>query len=856
MTRRKRPRGATPSDTSPAVLDRLGSVRRLRPWLPLALVLVLLALLYPEPMFQGRVYGGADTVASEAFRQVGDAARADGEYPLWNPYIFGGLPSFGSLAYTIGVYPPTLVFEFLQGLGMPPLTWLIGHLIFGALGVWWLLRRWRLPPAACLLGCVGWLWFARVVAWSVHGHGSKLGAAMYVPWLVGLTWEILARDDPSRNRLRAVALASLLLGLQFLRGHVQISFYTLLLLGFLTVWNLVWPLNGGPRPALVVRLRRGGLMALVVVIGFAIGTPLLLPVHEYAAMSTRGAGGASGAAGTAYDYATNWSLAPEDLAAVVVPTAAGFGKATYLGRMPFNDYPNYLGPLLLLLAGAAWFSQRRCLVIALLAGSVFSVLLAMGRFSPGLYQLFYEVVPYFNKFRVPSMIMVLPALAVAVLAGLGASVLVDESRLSSLHLRRAAFVVLGLGVLWMMGATNFGVDAYREKLVAMAALSGKQAAPVILDAAAELHRAFLVRQGLVLLAAGGAVFLASGRPAFRRTWLVPALVVVLAVDLGSVARLVTHPERSLQSVVRTADGGGRLAPAAKLVRHWSGPARVQVDPDLATILQDVVGHGRLLPLGKDATNNAYMTVDVRSAGGYHPAKPAAGEAIRQRLFDRLPAGRLARWFGVAAVTYPGQLSADQLALLRQGGLDLESPGRQAGSTVVYPVRNSWPRARLVDAWQPVSVLPEGDALAPFLDAIAAGTHDPGVATVLDREPDPAPQPGPETLPVPRLDRDGFNEVVIRVANQRPALLLLADLWAPGWRATVDGVPTPVLRADLTLRAVALPAGAQEVRFEYHDSSLTRGLILAVAGILATLILLVVGWRRGRAAAVPAPNPEA
>jgi uncharacterized membrane protein YfhO len=99
-------------------------------------------------------------------------------------------------------------------------------------------------------------------------------------------------------------------------------------------------------------------------------------------------------------------------------------------------------------------------------------------------------------------------------------------------------------------------------------------------------------------------------------------------------------------------------------------------------------------------------------------------------------------------------------------------------------------------------------------------------------------------------------VVIRVANQRPALLLLADLWAPGWRASVDGVRVPVLRADLTLRAVALPAGAQEVRFEYHDPSLSRGLILAAAGILAILILLVVGWRHDRAAVIPVENPEA
>ena len=70
----------------------------------------------------------------------------------------------------------------------------------------WLLGRWVLPASARLLGAAVWLLFPRVVAWGVHGHGSKLGAAMYLPSLLGLTWTILVRCN-----LRATALAALLL---------------------------------------------------------------------------------------------------------------------------------------------------------------------------------------------------------------------------------------------------------------------------------------------------------------------------------------------------------------------------------------------------------------------------------------------------------------------------------------------------------------------------------------------------------------------------------------------------------------------------------------------------------------------
>ena len=809
--------------------------------LPFIVLLALLAILYPEPMFQGKIYGTADATAADAFRQVGDSAREDAVYPLWNPYLFLGMPSFGSLAYTVGVYPPTVVFEGLHRLGLPPLTWLLGHLLFGGLGMWWLLGRWRTPWAARLLGCIAWLWFARIVAWGVYGHGSKLGAAMYMPWLLGLTWQVLTRGS-----LRATALAGLLLGLQFLRGHVQISYYTLLLLGFLTVWSLIWPLVSGARPAMGVRWRRAGLMVVVLAVGFSIGAALLLPVHEYAEISTRGAGGASGGSGTAFDYATSWSLAPEDLGALLLPAAAGFGKATYLGRMPFTDYPNYFGPLLLVLAAAAWFSGRRSLTLGLGAGSLLALLLAAGRFSPGLYQVCYEVLPYFDKFRVPSMIMVLPALALAVLAGLGATALADPTVTRAQSLKRLAWGLLAVGgVALLAGMAGFGQGAYRETLTRLAAGGGKQAASVILDAAWNLHRALLVRQGLVLAAAGGAMLLAARKPAFRVMWLVPVLALLLLVDLGSVARLVTHPERSLVDVVRDADGRGRLAPASRLVRTWQGPARAQVEPQVADALRDMVGHGRLFPLGSDATTNAYMTAGVRSLGGYHPAKPAADEAVRRRLFGRTPAGHLARWLSATAVSYPGVFSEDILAMLRDSGLELESPGQRAGRAMLYRVRDPLPRARLVDRWRLVTMLPEGDALAPFLDAVADGTHDPTAETILDQEPQPAPQTGQEALPEPVFVADGVNEVVLRVATPRPALLLLADLAAPGWEVDIDDEPATLLRADLILRAVALPEGDHEVRFHYHDPALQWGLALALTGVLGVLILLVVSWRRDR-----------
>jgi hypothetical protein len=853
LVKRKRPR-QTADPSEPAVTHGSAAStlvargRGLAPWLG---VLVLLALLYPGPMFEGTVYGSADASASDAFRAVGDQARQQGDYPFWNPYLFVGMPTFGSLAYTLGVYPPTFFFEFLQNqLGFPPLTWMLGHLLLGGVGVWWLLGRWQTPAMARLLACVGWLWFAPVVSWAVHGHGSKLGVAMALPWLVGLAWDVLAR-----GRLRAVGLLALVLGLQFLRGHVQISYYALLLLGFLTAWSLAWPLGEGQRPSWPERGRRAGLMAVAVVLGLAMGAALLLPVHAYADLSTRGQEGASGGAGTPFDYATAWSLAPEDLAAMVIPGAAGFGRATYVGRMPFTDYPNYLGLLLPGLAVAAWLTRRRSLVVALAVASVLAILLAMGRFSPGLYQAAYAVLPYFSKFRVPSMALVLAGLLVPVLAALGATAVSRLGPVAVGRLKLASFVVLGLGlVLLLAGAGGLAAGPYRESLAALAERSSKPSAPVLLDAAWGLHQQLLIRQALVLLAAGGALLFAAIRPRFRQVGLLPVLCLLVAIDLGSVARLITQPQRALVDVVRTADGGAHLAPAARLEHAWNPASGPALAPALGDRLADIVGHDRVLPLGSDAGNNAFMTAGIRSLGGYHAAKPAAAEAVRRRLFDGLPNGPIARWLSAAAITYPGRLGPESFSLLAERGLAVDPEGVEAAGRMIYRVQDHLPRARLMSAWQPALPAPE-DGLESFLDAVAAGRHDPGAVVVLDQAPDPLPEVGPEPLPEPEFVHDGLDQVVIRARTPRPALLLLADLAAPGWRVLVDGDPARLLVADHMLRAVALPAGDHEVRFEYRDPAVIRGVRLAVAGLVASLALIVWPWFRRRRDPSLAPAGE-
>ncbi len=815
-------------------------------WLLLAGgVCLLLAVLYPGPMFQGQVFGSADANNSEAFTRVGDAELAAGDYPLWNPYLFAGMPSFGSLAYVKFLYPPSAVFNFLQQtLRFPSLTWMLGHLLFGGLGMAWLLSRWKLPAGAILLGVAAFLLFPRIVAWGAHGHGSKLGAAMYLPWLVGWTLRVL-----EGRGARAVGMVGLLLGLQLLRGHVQITYYSLLTVGWLSLWNAFLPLDEAlARASRALRWRRLGLVVGGLAVGFLIGAVMLVPVHGYADISIRGQDTAGGG-GVGLDYATGWSLAPDELGTFILPAAAGFGGATYMGRMPFTDYPNYFGVLLLLLAAAAWSRESRSLVLAALAMSLLAVFVAFGNFGFGLYELLYDHLPFFNKFRVPSMILVLPAFALAILTARGAARWTGGADPGGRPVVLPALLA-GAGVIMLLaGAAQLAQGPYREAMTALAAKAGRQAPPVLLDEAWRLHRDSLIRIGLILLTAGAAGWAAVRNPGFRRQGLVWVLGVLLVLDLMGVNGLITHPDRGVVQLARTPSGDARLVTAGPLLH---APARLQTDEPAAGAddLAKFVGHERVWPLGSHAGRNTWMTGRVASLGGYHPAKLARFEKIRARLFGDMPAGRVASWLAGAGVVFDRPFSPEQVDALRGLGCDVQGAAERAGDVWVHRNAAALPRARLVGRWAPAGDLPGGGDLDAFLDALQGGRIDVAGVVHLDAAPEPAPVAADE-LPAPVFTADRMNEVALTTAASTPAVLVLADMNAPGWRVEIDGRPAPLLTADLVLRAVAVPAGEHTVRFTYHDPAVRTGLLLTLAGALAAAGLIAAPLLRRRTAAAAA-----
>ena len=255
-------------------------------------------------------------------------------------------------------------------------------------------------------------------------------------------------------------------------------------------------------------------------------------------------------------------------------------------------------------------------------------------------------------------------------------------------------------------------------------------------------------------------------------------------------------------------------------------------------------------LGVVASGNdreAQADITMMGAGGEVVALPLslgneASGAAPQPLIVSLPAPATPTTITVRVpATSPAGLALRGLSLIdeRTGAhqsITLSPRGDlrriHSGDVKVYERRQASGRAWLVHGLRPV----QDDAAA--LRELADPGFDPRAAVVIPGEAPARPPAGAapdESLTIAAYEPE---RVVIRADVKRPAFLVLADAAFPGWEATLDGAPTPVLQANLMFRAVALEPGAHEIVFAYRPTSWRWGLIISGATLsVLTLVLL-------------------
>jgi hypothetical protein len=772
-------------------------------------VVALLVMVFFYPIVFGKVFLTPDSVAPAGLARIAlEALQERHVYALWNPYHFLGMPSFGSLAYVPYVYPLDVVFGFLnKTLHFPDLTWLLAHYLLLALSMLALLRALGASPEGATLGAVTFALTPNLVAVGVFGHGSQIMTAAYLPLLLLLLDRFVRRG--SLLFLAGFALAA---ALQLLRGHVQIVFYTWLALGGYALFLAVTALRECRRGEAV--RAAGGLLAGLL-LGFGMSAFLYLPTHEYSKLSIRGAG-EGGGAGLA--YATSWSFHPREILTFVIPSMFGFGGRTYWGSMPFTDYPNYMGivPLALAIYGAVrWSGKVRWYLVGL---ALVALLMSFGKHFQLLYALLYHHLPFFNKFRVPVMILVLVQFATGALAAFGLTKALERPA----HAKDKG-KDKDPGVPWVRAAILAAVGgvavvallhAFSGPLVNAAMRGRSHINPGLGRQVLDMASLDAIKSG-ILLGLGFLILAFARRGRVTRVVAAAAILGITAIDLWVIDRKIIDPQ---------------VGSAEDYAGYFKETPEV-------TFLKSDSSLFRVFPL--DPHDSRLAAYGVASVLGYHPAKPKLYQAFADTAGIMTSLDML-RFLNVKYALLDGYLPKD-------------TPGvtlRHDGPVKVYEIDGALPRAYVVHRLKPV----RDDVVA--LAIIRTGNFDPA-HEALWTGPDPLPPmaepPVPDSVRVLRYD---FNEAEFLVSTAAPGLFVLADQYDPDWKATVDLAPATIHRVDYLMRGVLVGPGVHRIHFRYQPRALEAGIRISTLSLALTIVLAGVGiFQRRRAAKGPGETPS-
>jgi hypothetical protein len=836
------PKTKAPPQRAQTGLDKLTWFDRLSPLkkdaVCIATLLVIIYILFFRIITSNMIFSDSgDTAAALSWAVAGKHLEETEKIePQWFPYVFCGMPSFGSLVYIPRNvnYLQTAIqtvgkFLFLNG----EMSWMVLHYFLGGVFMFFLLRYWKFSHLVSLMGAVTFMLSPYAMGLAEAGQGSKLMALSYLPIVFLLTQVLFERRD-----LLSLGLLSCTLGTLFLTNHVQMVFYVLLVIGLFLLYEIIRDIRTRP----VVTLKKAALLAVALAVGFALSAYVYFSVREYAQYSIRGGGEIGAAGGLDYDYATGWSFHPFELMNLIIPSFFGFRSPYYWGWMPFTESSVYIGivPIILAILALVYRRNRTTIFFALLSLIMFFI--SFGRHLPILYDLLFNYLPYFNKFRTPVMILHLLPFTFGLLAAYGMTFLLEihrhEPGVNIAKLKKGLLVVLIIiGAILVLGflAKDTLYDSLsgfmfeREGELAQLQDQYGQHAAQILDqlkrirfdlfwSGRELQGGEYLWNGYVRFAlfggaALGLILLHLNRKV-KATLFSGGLVALLILDLLVIDRNFIHPK-----------------PRVALKQQLEADETVK-------FLQSDTTLYRIFPLAQLFQSDSYMYHFLQSLGGYSPAKIK----IYQEMLDSCMYKSWDRSFPLNMNT-TNMLNAKYL--LSMGRLPQDKfkivHVDQAKGLVTSLNPSYLPRAFFVNQAYVARNKTE------VFDSLNSPTFNPRVHAMLEKAPFPIPEK-PDTSFV-TITSYHAHQIALEAFCNKLSLLVLSEIYyPPGWKAYVDGKETEIYKTNYVLRSIVLPAGKHTVEFKYYSAMYALGLTVtsvgwAIAGLLILIGVILWVWRR-------------
>ena len=798
----------------------------------------VITLVYFSPVLQGKRIKQHDIEMHLGMSQeITDFREATGEQTLWTNAPFGGMP-----AWNISVQPKgNLTNPIYKGLslGFPHP---IGSVFICMLGFFVLLL---------VLDCGFWISFVGAIAYGFTsylfiiigaGHNAKAMAMAYMaPVIAGVLLTYKGKY------LWGWLLTAFALAFEVRTNHLQITYYLALIIVILVIAELISDLKN-KKLGHFIKASTG--LVVAAIIGVLTCSTALYGNYEFGKETTRGKpvltrNEDNQTKGLDRDYITQWSYGKGETWSLLIPNAKG-GASAYIGKknpaiekadrqfrdsiaqssaywgdQPGTSGPVYVGAIVVFLFVLGALTVKGKLKWALLIATVLSILLSWGKNFMGFTNFFLDYIPGYDKFRAVSMTLVIAEVCMPILGFLGLAEIAKSPESFKQNQKKfylALGITAGICLLFCIAPKAFFSFLSQNEASQFASMSqGKDGAlyaafaTQLEDVRVTIFRKDALRSLLFIVLSAVPIFLygmgkLKDAPAFA------ILTALVLIDMFPIDKRYLNNDKFISK------------------SQYSKPFKASTADQ--AILNDKALDFRVADLTKDMFNDASTCYFHKSLGGYSGAK------LRryQDVITQYLGGELNQLRGSKTASDMMQtLSQQKVINMLNTKYLIYNPNSQ-------PMLNPF---ALGNAWL-VSNIRWVDTPNEEIDAI--GNTDLEHTAILNKEFEQTVgnyRLTDSILPQITLTEYHPNKLTYNIKStstgsvSKQYLVVFSEIWTEkGWKMTIDGQESPLLRANYLLRCALIPSGEHQIVMEYAPKAWKTGNSVAFISSLIMLLGLI------------------
>jgi Bacterial membrane protein YfhO len=802
-------------------------------WIVFSLIVfVLMLILFAPVFFGGKIFQAGDIITIRSMRPYTEQDKST--FTLWNPYLFCGMPAYATSIANRWFDLISLVYSKIKIIYNLPFSNSYAihtfNLLLLGLMTFLLMRHFKLSFGVSLFSGIAAAFSTGIVVYFYIGHLTKLVSLPMFPLILLMLLKL-------QERIKLIDILILVIAMHILvvAWHIQIIFYVLFAILIYYIYYFLRAFRLKDKLLQSHLIKSVGILIVAGIIAGLISFDTYAQLFQYNKYSTRGSKSiveqqsktSETSESDFYQYATNWSFSPGEVLTFVVPSFYGFGHSTYdgpltqnqpylvntyFGQMPFVDVAMYMGVVVFFLGLFSIYANWKMPFIRYLTiVTGIALLISFGRTFPLLYDLMYNYFPLFNKFRVPSMILVLVQMSFPILAGFGLMKIISlrnepDQRLTKLikNLAYIFTVLFALALLFNSGLSDWFIGRVQDS-----GETGQRLKPLY-----DYMSSMFIGDTLIAFALSALTFWISYAYINGKTTknvLYGVLILFVVFDL-----------------FRIDSRGKSLLPLSGSSEGTIYVDKSQIDdlfnqPDYITAIKNqndkspyriinIKQDGSLGSVSQSSNYNAYFF--EQDFYGYSAIKPRTYQDYMDVVGYANPT--LWRMLNVKYIITDQKMPESDFKEIYSGN-----------KTYVYDYLDALPRAYLVDS---VAV----DNPLDILKMVKNNEFDPQKVAFVKDENLKVDKPGPSA----HADITDYKDEYISInvdATGNNFLFLGGTYYPHGWKAYIDGKQTKIYDTNHGFRGIVVPKGNHKVEFIYSPMVFYVGKYLSL--ILSSLVFL-------------------